>query len=477
MSYGCNSSDGNGQNTSFHKIRNILLILFGIGIFSLFIGTSEYRFRGEEPTRLVMAYEMEYQGNYFQPTYLGEEYYKKPPLINWLILGSSKLLGWDKFTGRIISILATFITALVIFFFSKKYIFYETTIALLSSIIFLSFIDVAFWYGFLIEIDMTLTLIVISLIFSLVIAFENKSLFFFGLSGFLTGLAFLLKGFPAFVFWGATYFVLMVFYVFKKQFSSKLLIGSIFSVVVGIVPIGLWVINLPHPVQYLSVLWEESFGRVQQSKNLVKFFSHLVFYPVLNIKQTLLISLVFLGVLLTNIKTIKSKLKPNETIVILILIFFINYLPYWISAGARGRYILPLMPIVAIFFSYLFVSLGKDKIFKILIGVITFTFVVRILVGFLYFPYETQKKGYYTNISKKMIRLIDKSRYDKIASDCIVHKGIIFYIDVMTNSLIKSERLRPNWEYFISCNKKQNATIVGEFKIKSDIIRLYKREK
>ena len=76
-----------------------------------------------------------------------------------------------------------------------------------------------------------------------------------------------------------------------------------------------------------------------------------------------------------------------------------------------------------------------------------------------------------------MIKLIDKSGYNKIASDCIVHKGIIFYIDVMTNSLIKSERLRPDWEYFISCNKKQNATIVGEFKIKSDIIRLYKREK
>lgn len=477
MSYGYNSSNGNGQYAFFYRLKGILFVLFGIGIFSLFIGTADYRFRGEEPTRLVMAYEMYYQNNFAQPTYLGEEYYRKPPLINWLILGSSTIFGWDKFTGRIVSILATFLTALIIFWFSKNYIFYEIIPALLSSVIFLSFIDIAFWYGFLAEIDMTLTLIVISLIFSLIIAFEKKSFIYFGLSGFLTGLAFLLKGFPAFVFWGATYLALMMFYIFKKQFSQKLLIGSVVSIIVGVIPVSLWIINLHHPIQYLSVLWEESFGRVQQSKDFTKFFSHLLFYPILNLKQALLISFVFFVFLLANIKNIKGRLKLNKTLSVLVLIFFINYLPYWISAGARGRYILPLMPIIAIFFAYFFVSLGRERVYKVLVGIIAFTFITRILIGLFYFPYETQKKGYYIHISQQMIKLMDKSGYDKIASDCEVHKGIIFYLDIMTDTLITSEKLKPNWKYFISCNKKQNATIVGEFRIRNDIIRLYQREK
>ncbi len=465
--------NGDRQNDGDNKIKSLLIFLIFLGIFSLFVGSKDYRFRGEEPTRLVMAYEMSYKGSFFQPTYLGEEYYRKPPLINWLIIASSNVWDWNKFTGRFISILASLLTALVIYLFGKMYIFKEDLPSILSSVIFLSFIDVVFWYGFLIEIDMTLTLIAISLIFCMIVAFEKKSYLLFLVSGILTGFAFLLKGFPAFVFLGATYVALMIYHIFVKNFCIRFLSGFLLSILFSIVPIVLWVLNLDHPKEYISVLWGESFGRVNQSKDFSKFISHLVFYPLLNVKQTLLVSIVF--IIFAVIKKWKLEIKNNRMMLIILIVFLINYIPYWISAGARGRYILPLLPMVALMFAYFFYHLGRDRIIKILAGVIAFTFMVRIIVGFFYFPYETSKKDHYSKISKQIYSKI--THQGKIVSDCDVHKGLIYYLDIMTGKMITTERVNPDWKYYISCYKKVDGKLIGSYKIKSDIINLYERER
>ncbi len=470
---GHHTSDGDRQSNEDDKMKKLFIFIFFLGIFSLFVGSKEYRFRGEEPTRLVMAYEMSYKSSFYQPTYLGEEYYRKPPLINWLIIASSKIWNWNKFTGRFISIVASILTALLIYLFGKIYIFKEDLPSILSAVIFLSFIDVTFWYGFLIEIDMTLTFIAISLIFCMIVAFEKRSYLFFSGSGILTGFAFLLKGFPAFVFLGATYTALLIYHIFIKNFSAKLIYGFFLSVISSFIPITFWILNLSHPVEYISVLWSESFGRVNQSKDLLKFFYHLFYYPLLNIKQTLLVSAVF--IIFAVFKKFRFEFKQNSMIFALIVIFLLNYIPYWISAGARGRYILPMLPIVAILLANFFYYSGKDRIIKILSGVIAFTFFVRVIAGLFYFPYETSKKDYYSKVSRKIFS--DITQKGEIVSDCDVHKGLIFYLDVLTGKMITSERKNPNWRYYISCYKKVDGKLIGSYRIKSDIINLYEREK
>jgi len=411
MFVGHHTSDDNRQSNGNNTMKKLFVFLLFFGFLSLFIGSKDYRFRGEEPTRLVMAYEMSYQGSFFQPTYLGEEYYRKPPLINWLILASSKIWGWNNFTGRFVSIIASLLTTFLIYLFGKFYVFKKDLPSVLAGVIFLSFVDVVFWYGFLIEIDMTLTLIVISLIFCTILAFEKRSYLLFSVSGFSTGFAFLLKGFPSFVFLVATYTALLIYHFFTENLSKRQIFGFIFAVVFSVTPVLIWLFNLDHPKEYISVLWGESFGRVNQSKDLLKFLSHLIYYPILNVKQTLLVSIVFIAFIIT--KKFKLEFKQNSTIIILLIVFFMNYIPYWISAGARGRYILPLLPIVAILLSYFFYYMGKERILKILAGVVAFTFFVRVVVGLFYFPYETSKKDYYSKLSLHVNRSDDYNREEE----------------------------------------------------------------
>ncbi len=453
-------------------MKKILLFLYILAVISLFSGSLDYRFRGEEPTRMVMAYEMSYISNFSQPTYLGEEYYRKPPLFNWLIIGYSKLFGWEAYTGRLVSITFTVFVSLLIVWFSNIFVFKSWEYSVLSGLIFLSFIDVLFWYGFLAEIDMTLTFFVFSMIISLILALKRKSYVLFVFSGILTGFSFLLKGFPAFVFLLLTLFILTL-YGFYKKYSLLWMVGGVFlSMLFSVVPVVLWILSLKNPETYIATLWSESFGRVEQSKDIFIFLKHIIMYPLLNIKQTLLISAFVLFIVFIKRSQLKSVSVP-ENVFILIFLFIINYLPYLISAGARGRYVLPLFPIVAILFSFLIHRIHTQKIFKIITGILLFSFIVRILVGLLYFPYETEKKGLYRKIAQHIVPTVKNG---DVATNCVVHKGLIFYVDIMTQKIVLSERKNPNWDYFISCNKKLNTGfLISSYDYKSEKIYLYKR--
>ena len=472
---GYKTADGDRKGS---RVIIVVLLIF-YGIISLFIGAKDYRFRGEEPTRLVMSYEMFYQGKWAQPTYLGENYYRKPPLINWLIEGSSYLWGWSKFTGRFVSIFSTILVLILLYSFSFIYIYKSYLFALLSSLVFLSFIDVLFWYGFLIEIDMTLTFFVLLQILALYLSFRERSYVFFAISGFSMSLAFLLKGFPSYVFFGATSISLLLYYfIVNRKIDVFFLKGILFSLIISFIPIFIWIYNLPNPEIYLHTLWSESFGRVEKSKDIFKFITHLISYPILNIKQTLLMSGVVIILLLKNFRNIRTFLIPDKPILPLVLIFFINYIPYWISAGARGRYILPLLPLVAIYIvDILRRNLSLKKGFKLIVFIAFFTFSIRILLGLFYFPYETSKKGFYYKVSSSIFYKLDKRYYNYIVSDCEKHKGLIFYLDIWTHSLITTEKLKPDWKYFISCKKRLKEDILGEFYIKDEKIILYQRVK
>ncbi|WP_457641983.1 ArnT family glycosyltransferase [Persephonella sp.] len=454
----------------------IALVLFGF--LAILSGSFDYRFRGEEPTRIVMAYEMEYLKNFFQPTYLGEQYFRKPPLFNWFVIISSKIWGWSEFTGRFVSLLFTVLTTGLVYIFSYKYVFKNIRYALFSALVFLSFIDVLFWYGFLAEIDITLTFFVFVMIISLIYGFEKNSFLLLSLASLFTGLAFLLKGFPAFVFYGATIFSIFVFRFLKKDdINLSLVLKLIFSVPIMFIPIVLWLINLLEPETYLKVLWSESFGRVKKSTEISEFLWHLIFYPVLNLKQTLLISVFFISVLVFNLRKIKN-ISFSSPIVLIITVFLINYLPYYISAGARGRYILPLIPLLAIFIVYVFKEINSKKVFRILTGIIIFSFTARLLIGLFYFPYETEKKGLYKKIAVDIYEIIPSEYYSKITSNCDTHKAIIFYLDSFTEKIVLSEDKMPDWKYMIGCKKLsgENIKIVKEYNYKGQKIRLYKRE-
>src|SRR5258708_36308302 len=58
--------------------------------------------KGEEGRRILPAISMLETGNYLVPQVGGEAYFRKPPLINWVVAASFKLLGQrNEWTARL----------------------------------------------------------------------------------------------------------------------------------------------------------------------------------------------------------------------------------------------------------------------------------------------------------------------------------------------------------------------------------------
>ena len=76
-------------------------------------GLGSLEIKGEEGRRILPAVTMIETGNYLVPQVGSEPYYRKPPLVNWLVAASFKLTGVrNEWTARLPSALCVLAVAL-----------------------------------------------------------------------------------------------------------------------------------------------------------------------------------------------------------------------------------------------------------------------------------------------------------------------------------------------------------------------------
>jgi 4-amino-4-deoxy-L-arabinose transferase-like glycosyltransferase len=360
-------------------IATIFLLLF----LTYLYGTVQFPLRGEEANRILTAYEMVYFHDFFNLTHLGEPYYSKPPLFMWLVALSSSIWGWGEFSARLISVISSFLTAFLVYLFAWNLLRDKTT-ALLSSLILLTFGDLAVFYGFLAEIDAFHMFITFLGIFLPFLFLQNgKETLAFIFVGLITALAFLTKGLPALYHIPLSFLILLFYFGRLKSLFS---LNSVWGLLSLFLPLGFWYINLKSPLLYLKTLWNESFSRTPVGGHS-RFFKHFLMYPLLNLKQLLPYSL--------SLPFLKFE-KRKELILLGTLIFF-NYLPYLISPGARGRYIMVVFPFLAVLFAYFgrefFIRTLKGKVFYTLFGLLILLYILSLGFFMHHWNYFSQFNG------------------------------------------------------------------------------------
>lgn len=91
-----------------------------------------FEIKGEEGRRILPAMAMIESGNYLVPQVGGEAYYRKPPLINWLIAGSFKVFhARNEWTARVPSVLSILAVAVALVTIAKRTLGPGSTIAAL----------------------------------------------------------------------------------------------------------------------------------------------------------------------------------------------------------------------------------------------------------------------------------------------------------------------------------------------------------
>ncbi|NPB07126.1 MAG: glycosyl transferase [Aquificae bacterium] len=433
----------------------LLLLLILAAFLSLLPNLNAFPFRGEEATRAIVAFEMAHSGKYFQPTILGEPYFNKPPLFNWLIVLYAKLLGWDVVTARAVSVTFTFLNGLLVALLLLS-LGLKPEKALLGFLAFVTLADVLFWYGWLAEIDVTLTFFTFLLFLSLWRYRETRRLGYLYAASLLTGVTFMLKGFPAFAFFGLSLLALAVYerrflFLFSRSFLAAYALALVSS---------LWWLPLSdYPLLYLKTLWRESFSRVESSKDAYAFLKHLITYPLLNFKQLLPLSPFVLYALWRYRPALD---RPYRFFA---LLAGFNYLPYLLSAASRGRYVLPLFPLVTV----IGVKLLKERLVKLFLLAVGVAVLLRLLFGLFYLPYLNEKRGKPKEKAYELAKLVEGH---EVACNC--PKDFCLYLDFYLGRPLYKERLVPGWRYLVDC-KERPFKLVRRYRLGSKEVFVYER--
>lgn len=324
----------------------------------------------EEPRRTIVAMELLENQNLWVPTLIGEYYYNKPPLYNWLLIAFGKLLGgFTEFNLRLPTVLSSFGIAALMYVAARKY-WQSHQLGLLSALLFLTASGVLLFFSMLAEIDLFYSLIVFGGILAIYHFGEKERYWPLFLLVYLScALGVLTKGLPSFVFTAVS---LLVYFVDKKRF--KVLFYPAHFAGIALLSLILFAYYYQY-AQYheLSQVWmrmlTESSDRTVASNTLGDFVQHLLLFPLNWIGDMAPASFLLIFLWRKDWKTLLWKQNPFVRFCTLMLLF--NALPYWISPGTRMRYVYMLYPLACLILAWLYaqretLAAWNGKVFRIL---------------------------------------------------------------------------------------------------------------
>lgn len=337
------------KNYYFLAIAFILTALFlNIGVQPLFL---------EEPRRAIVAMEMLEAGNLWVPLQLGEYYYFKPPIYNWLIILSVTLFGtWDEWAVRIPSVLSFISLGGLVYLVGKRH--HSRTMGLLSALFFMVSIDILFYFSLLAEIDLFYSLITFAVLSALLHFSNTQQYSWMYLTAYLLSVVgFLTKGMPSIVFLGlGILFTCYHHQQWKKLFHPMHFIsGFLFLGIVG--GYFLYYGQFNDPLAFLEGIWTQSSQRTVVEHSWTRFLSHVLIFPVDLFKNTLPASLI----LLFYFKKSNWKIITQHPFLKFCLgMLAVQLMLYWLSPGAKQRYIYMLYPFVIYLSSAVYIHILKS---------------------------------------------------------------------------------------------------------------------
>ncbi len=322
--------------------RNFKTLLFVIFFLAsnLLLYVEKMPLYHEEPRRVIIANEMLLRGDYVIPTVCNENYFKKPPFQNWVILLLGKLSGRiTNFDARLPSVISFLITGLFLFF-----LFEDKKQGFMASLIFLTSYVTLISYSNKAEPDIMFT----SLTFLSYYFWQKRKHFlgFFSSSLFM-GLAIMTKGIAPLFFYPG----LFVYYLIKKKNCLENLLRLSVHLFLSLILPLLWLVFYAYDANLnslLSVFSNELSSRMTASFSYVLF--HLLTFPLRAFLALFPWSIVFIFIF---DKKLFKRLKENELFVTSFLIFVTSFLVMTVFPGGKGRYFMPAVPFFSIVLSYL----------------------------------------------------------------------------------------------------------------------------
>jgi 4-amino-4-deoxy-L-arabinose transferase-like glycosyltransferase len=246
------------MKTAFFTERQLFIIGSALVLIGLLLNLGVQPLYLEEPRRIMIAIEMAENGQYIAPTELGDFYYKKPPVFNWLLLLSTAVFGgYTEFAFRMPTVLSTIGMGLVIWWFAKPYL--GSRNAWITGLLFVISSGIFFYFSLLAEIDIFYSLVTLVSLFCLFHYYQKQQYwaafiltYLFGAIGALT------KGPPSVLFLG---FTIVGYLLWKRDWKRLFSLPHISGGLLFLAIFGgyLYAYSFYNPVPYfLQGLWGQS---------------------------------------------------------------------------------------------------------------------------------------------------------------------------------------------------------------------------
>jgi 4-amino-4-deoxy-L-arabinose transferase len=348
------------KNASIRKSSLAIIALFflvyiaPLGVTSISI-PDESRY-SEIPREMVAS------GEWVVPHLNGLRYFEKPVMGYWMNAFSIMLFGENGFAVRFPSAASTGISALILFFMVRRFT-EEYRSGLLSAAIFLTFLEVI-GVGSLGLLDAPLSLFITStMAFYFAAVMEThpvrKNLFLV-LSGISCGLAFLTKGFLAFVL---PLIIIVPYMVWERRFRD--LLKSLWIPALSAILISLpWaiLIHLREPDFWHFFFWHEHIKRFmgEEAQHKESFWYLFKILPLAILPWTFLIPAAWSG-----LRQRTLTLSDKSIMRFAVCWFLFPFLFFSASNGKMMTYILPCLPPLAILLAvgihHYFINSGKKS--------------------------------------------------------------------------------------------------------------------
>ena len=299
----------------------------------------------DETRYAEISREMVETGDWIVPQLNGLRYFEKPILGYWLNALSIKIFGENAFAIRLPSALSVGISAAILFFLVRSFT-RDNIVAIMASSVFLTCLEV-FAVGTFCVLDSVFSMFVTASMAAFFIAFMDvrslKRSFFLFISGVSCGLAFLTKGFLAFII---AAIVLIPFSVWQCQLKKmlRLIWLPVIAAVLVMLPWSI-MIYLREPDFWHYFFWVENIERFISPNGGQHPYPFWYFIPV-----------IFIGMLPWTAQIISLTLKHRRSLFRFPLTrfcacwFIFPFLFFSISHGKLATYILPCFPSLIIFF-------------------------------------------------------------------------------------------------------------------------------
>lgn len=361
----------------------LLLILAALS----FIPSLWFYTVGEEGIYTISSMEMWQSKNWLIQTMYGLNL-QRPPLMNWLVIGVSNLIGWSHVVMaiRIVSAAATLGMVSWLYWLSKK-LFNDRSFALFTSLTCLSLVDLLLYRGWLSYTDPLFSFFTFGAIATLWAAAVERNKGWLFASILLISCALLTKALTAYVFYGTVGLVLLM----NRNHRSFLLSPGSLLVLLSIViaPI-VWLTSIPQLNGQSSSLLHEITLKLSAIDG-IEYLERLFTYPLDAAWRLGPASLIALYLLLRRRELQSETAIDHYKSAVIIAILTIT--PYWLAPQGGIRYLMPIYPIVALISARIIWRAGehaRNLAMNWFAGVIAFKFVF-VLVLFPY--YQTHVRG------------------------------------------------------------------------------------